>query len=168
LTAPQDFFKWAQNAFNTPEMPMAPRMQAMGASVNINRTMTPAKYQEIVPYRIKKILASPLSFKRWNRKYSPTGANGTMTCKSKKNDVQAVGWCSDTDAMMGMYFLAYVGSNSVKERPVHCVRPVNCKQRSKSVNHQQTGDETAQKTPPRTTLRDLESGEDPKNRKVYL
>lgn len=33
-----------------------------------------------------------------------------------------VGWCSETEAMMGMYLVAYVGSSSVSERPVHCIR----------------------------------------------
>ncbi len=28
------------------------------------------------------------------------------TCRSKKKEDQAVGWCSDTEAMMGMLFLA--------------------------------------------------------------
>ena len=31
------------------DAPMAERMQAMGASVSMRRTMTPAKYQERVP-----------------------------------------------------------------------------------------------------------------------
>lgn len=32
--------------------------------------------------------------------------------KSKKKEDHDVGWCSDTDAMMGMLSLAYVGSSS--------------------------------------------------------
>jgi hypothetical protein len=36
----------------------------------------------------------------------PTGARGTRMCRSKKKDVQVVGWCSETDAMMGMYLEA--------------------------------------------------------------
>jgi len=34
------------------------RMQAMGASVNMSRTITPAKYHDRVPYRIRKIAPS--------------------------------------------------------------------------------------------------------------
>jgi len=33
-------------------------MQAMGASVSISRTITPAKYQERVPYRMRKMAPS--------------------------------------------------------------------------------------------------------------
>ena len=36
------------------------------------------------------------------RKKRPTGARGTRICRSKKKDVQVVGWCSETEAMMGM------------------------------------------------------------------
>jgi hypothetical protein len=42
--------------------------------------------------------------------------------RSKKKEVQVVGWCSETEAMMGMYLVAYVGSSSVSDRPVHCNR----------------------------------------------
>ena len=51
----------------------------------------------------------------------PTGASGTMTWRSRKKVVQVVGWCSLTEAMMGMYFVAYVGSRSVRDRPVQRV-----------------------------------------------
>ena len=54
-----------------------------------------------------------------NMKKSPTGASGTSMCRSKKKDVQVVGWCSETDAIIGMYFEAYVGSRRVRLRPVH-------------------------------------------------
>jgi len=36
----------------------------------------------------------------------PAGKKMTRKCRSKKKDVQGVGWCSDTDAMMGMYLRA--------------------------------------------------------------
>lgn len=36
----------------------------------------------------------------------PTGASGTMICRSRKKVVQVVGWCSETEAMMGMYLVA--------------------------------------------------------------
>ena len=96
-------FKWPMKEFNNPEIPTAPNMQAAGANVSIKRTMTPAKYQAMVPYKIKNNFPS---VKFWNKKNKPTGAKGTATCRSKKKDVHAVGWCSDTEAMMGMYFLA--------------------------------------------------------------
>ena len=51
----------------------------------------------------------------------PTGASGTMIWRSRKKVVQVVGWCSLTEAMMGMYLVASVGSRSVSERPVQRV-----------------------------------------------
>ena len=39
----------------------------------------------------------------------PAGKMQTSMCRSKKNEVQVVGWCSDTLAMMGMWILAYLG-----------------------------------------------------------
>lgn len=36
----------------------------------------------------------------------PAGNVHTRMCRSKKNDTQVVGWCSDTEAMMGMWILA--------------------------------------------------------------
>ena len=78
----------AANRVIIDERPIAARMQAMGARVSIRRTMTPAKYQARVPYRIMKIAPSVILE---NRKNKPTGAKGTKMCKSKKNDVQVVG-----------------------------------------------------------------------------
>ena len=45
--------------------------------------------------------------------------------KSKKKDVQVVGWCSATDAIIGMNREAYVGSNRERDRPVHWTFPSN-------------------------------------------
>ena len=41
----------------------------------------------------------------------------TMKLRSVKYDGHAGGWCSDTEAMMGMYLDAYVGSSRLSERP---------------------------------------------------
>lgn len=30
--------------------------------------------------------------------------------RSKKKETQVVGWCSDTEAMMGMWIFAYLGN----------------------------------------------------------
>lgn len=38
----------------------------------------------------------------------PAGNVQTRMCRSKKNETQVVGWCSDTDAMIGMWILAYL------------------------------------------------------------
>jgi hypothetical protein len=38
----------------------------------------------------------------------PAGNMQTSMCRSKKNDVHVVGWCSDTLAMIGMWILAYL------------------------------------------------------------
>jgi hypothetical protein len=87
LKTPETFII-AANRVTTVDNPMAARMQAMGARVSIRRTMTPAKYQARVPYRMMKIAPSVILE---NRKNKPTGAKGTKMCKSKKNDVQVVG-----------------------------------------------------------------------------
>ena len=42
----------------------------------------------------------------------PAGNMQTSMCRSKKNEVHVVGWCSDTLAMIGMWILAYL--------QVHC------------------------------------------------
>jgi len=83
-----DTFTSAENLVRTADNPMAPRIHAIGANVNIRRTMTPAKYQASVPYNIIKIAPSEILL---NMKNNPTGASGTKICKSKKNDVQVVG-----------------------------------------------------------------------------
>lgn len=44
-----------------------------------------------------------------------------MIWRSKKKVVQVVGWCSETEAIIGMYLVAYVGSSKVRERPVQRV-----------------------------------------------
>ena len=44
-----DTFNRAEKRVRMAESPMAPRIQAMGAKVNINRTITPAKYHASVP-----------------------------------------------------------------------------------------------------------------------
>ena len=33
---------------------------------------------------------------------APAGKSGTIMCRSKKKATQVVGWCSETDAMIGM------------------------------------------------------------------
>jgi len=37
---------------------------------------------------------------------APAGNTQTRMCRSKKNDTHVVGWCSDTDAIIGMWILA--------------------------------------------------------------
>ena len=39
---------------------------------------------------------------------APAGNSGTMMCRSKKKATQVVGWCSDTDAIIGIWILAYL------------------------------------------------------------
>jgi hypothetical protein len=56
--------------------------------------MTPAKYHARVPYNMINIPPSVILLNITNK---PTGAKGTNICKSKKNDVHVVGWCSDDD-----------------------------------------------------------------------
>ena len=87
LKIPETFII-AANRVTTVDNPIAARMQAIGARVSIRRTITPAKYQARVPYRMIKIAPSVILENRKNR---PTGAKGTKMCKSKKNDVQVVG-----------------------------------------------------------------------------
>jgi len=36
----------------------------------------------------------------------PAGKTQMRMCRSKKKETQVVGWCSDTDAMIGMWILA--------------------------------------------------------------
>lgn len=40
--------------------------------------------------------------------HRPAGKVQTRMWRSKKKDTHVVGWCSDTDAMMGMWILAYL------------------------------------------------------------
>lgn len=40
--------------------------------------------------------------------HRPAGKVQTRMCRSKKKETQVVGWCSDTDAMMGMWIFAYL------------------------------------------------------------
>lgn len=47
---------------------------------------------------------SSLTFLMQNQR--PAGNVQTRMWRSKKNETQVVGWCSDTDAMMGMWILA--------------------------------------------------------------
>ena len=37
------------------------------------------------------------------QRITPAGKRKTRNWRSMKNDGQAVGWCSDTDAMIGIY-----------------------------------------------------------------
>ena len=38
---------------------------------------------------------------------SPAGNTHASMWRSKKNENHVVGWCSDTEAMIGMWILAY-------------------------------------------------------------
>merc|ERR1711991_277068 len=96
-------FMRVENLVIISEIPIAESMHAIGASVNIRRTITPAKYHARVPY---KMINMPPSVTFENKKNKPTGAKGTRMCKSKKKEVHEVGWCSLTDAMMGINFEA--------------------------------------------------------------
>lgn len=40
--------------------------------------------------------------------HRPAGKVHTRICRSKKKDTQVVGWCSDTDAIIGMCIFAYL------------------------------------------------------------
>ena len=53
-------------------------------------------------------------------------------CKSKKNEAQVVAACSDTDATIGIYLVAYVGSNKVIDLPDHLVFPEKDKYKNPS------------------------------------
>lgn len=113
------------------EMAIEASTTTIGVSVSIRRTMTPAKYTELTAYRITKTRAL---LTRLMRKYSPAGNSAARMCKScgggggggvggvrkgsrekfgnggkrptMKNDVQVVGWCSETEAMIGIWILA--------------------------------------------------------------
>jgi hypothetical protein len=78
----------AENLVIMDDNPIADNIHAIGARVNINLTITPAKYHANVPYSMIKI---PPSVILLNMKNRPTGAKGTKMCKSKKNDVHVVG-----------------------------------------------------------------------------
>ena len=51
------------------------------------------------------VLAGDYMFKK--QKYKPAGAKTVKKWRSKKKEDQVVGWCSETDAMIGINFLAY-------------------------------------------------------------
>lgn len=38
--------------------------------------------------------------------HKPAGKVAMRICRSKKNENQVVGWCSETDAIIGMWILA--------------------------------------------------------------
>lgn len=107
-----------------------------GVSVSMRRTITPAKYTALSAYsttrtntmwsqqvklmRAKYVLTA-LCCGMWPKENSPntrssvmllmqyhrpTGNVVTRMWRSKKKENQVVGWCSDTDAMMGMCTLA--------------------------------------------------------------
>lgn len=46
----------------------------------------------------------------------PAGKVQTRMWRSKKKETHVVGWCSDTEAMMGMWILAYLGIESEEKR----------------------------------------------------
>ena len=47
----------------------------------------------------------------------PAGTNSTGTKMSFTKELQLGGWCSDTEAIMGMNLEAYVGSRRDRLRP---------------------------------------------------
>lgn len=55
---------------------------------------------------------SSLIFLTTNHK--PAGKVQIKTWRSKKNDTHVVGWCSETDAMIGMWILAYLGGKNIQ------------------------------------------------------
>jgi len=63
----------------------------------------------------KKMLAS---VGLWRQRYMPAGMRKTRMWRSKKKDVQAAGWCSETEAIKGSTRAAYVGSRRAQKRPV--------------------------------------------------
>ena len=63
--------------------------------------------------------------------HTPAGNRHTSTCRSKKNDVHVVGWCSLTLAMIGMCILAYL-SGSKHNNIIQC--RYTCKSNSLEIN----------------------------------
>lgn len=65
------------------------------------------KTSDSTPQRKKMLLPntrSSLMFLMQNQR--PAGNVHTRMWRSKKKETHVVGWCSDTDAMMGMWILA--------------------------------------------------------------
>ena len=77
----------------------------VGHKTSMSRTMAAVMYRLVTA----AITISTLpSVGRRSDNTIPRGANMRSTCRSKKNDDQAAGWCSDTDAIIGMAALAYL------------------------------------------------------------
>jgi len=70
-----------------------------GVATKIKRTITPAKYILVSPYITINIVASDNLLKQ---KYRPAGKRKRRMWKSNINDDHAVGWCSETEAIMGI------------------------------------------------------------------
>jgi hypothetical protein len=95
-------------------------MHTTGVKVSIRRTITPAKYTALKAYSIteaticlKKVdsgcyeLPKTLSSFTFLMQYhKPAGNVATNICKSKKKENHVVGWCSETEAIMGIWIFA--------------------------------------------------------------
>ena len=97
---PSPYFTMTKFRWKVSVIDRAPKMEAIGAKSSSRRTITAAKYSEVTATTIKNIFPSELALKQW---YKPDGMSMVSMWKSKKNDAHVVGWCSDTEAMMGMF-----------------------------------------------------------------
>ena len=69
-----------------------------------NTTHTQGQSRPTYKMRYSQNTLSSLMF--FTQYHTPAGKAQTRMWRSKKNETQVVGWCSDTDAMMGMWILA--------------------------------------------------------------
>lgn len=92
-----------KNTSSKPENATPLKMQTTGVNVSIRRTITPAKYTALIAYKMTKTRSSLIRLIVY---HNPTGNVHTKMCKSKKNENQVVGWCSETDAIIGIWILA--------------------------------------------------------------
>lgn len=72
-----------------------------------NRIKSKTKvFKTIFKYFLLPKTLSSLMFLIQN--HSPAGKVHTRICRSKKKETHVVGWCSDTEAMIGMWIFAYL------------------------------------------------------------
>ena len=102
------------------ESPTPPMTQAAGAKTKSNLTITPAKQTASTRQMAAKIMPSVAFLQQ---QQSPAGASISGRERSWKYETQEVAQCSETEAMIGMYFFAQVGSNRVMLLPLHWVFP---------------------------------------------
>lgn len=98
-----------KNTSNSPENATPLKIHTTGVNVSIKRTITPAKYTALMAYSTTKTRSSLMCLIVYHK---PTGNVHTNICKSKKNENHVVGWCSDTEAIIGMWIFAYPVSHN--------------------------------------------------------